>query len=348
MGTGVTYPPGQITPLGAAMITSGAHAEVAYTGWEGTSFYIQGGLAPQMDLQNGVVLRQISGLQAPFRFLDNQGARQDGITYLDSVREPAQIDMVLEAWGASPNEFRQVVRAWVGAWRPDQMGLLNWWTPHLGAWWMPVRQAKSFPDQLKQYPAMHRRQIFSWTARGDNAFWYGPDSVGTPQTFDNIHFFNAVTNLGTEPAWPRHLCIGPGTFAIGDGTSGNIIAFGPLLAGQMALITTLPRLRSVVDLSPSQPAQPLTQLQSVVEALVNYATQTNAPPLLQKFESLFGILPPQGPMYSLLNGRFTQPIPGTQEGQNPTVSYIPVGIAGATPGVSNLITAITPQRVYPE
>jgi hypothetical protein len=328
------------------MLQSGNQASVSYVGWEGTTFNILGGMAPQMDYQNGFVLREISGLQAPARFLDNQGARQDGTTYLDSVREPAQIDMVLEAWGATPDQFRQTVRAWIGAWRFDQMGILNWNTQRIGLWYMPVRQAKAFPDQLKQYPAMHRRQIFTWTARGDSSFWYGPDSVSA--FVGNGSGFNNLINLGTEPAWPRHLCYGPGTFQIGDGISGTVITFGPLLAGQVALITTLPRLRSVVDLSASAPAQAnFGPVRSLVAALVNFATSSNTPPLLQYFESLFGIIPPQGPMYSLLNGRFTQPIAGKGDGINPIVASIEVVISGGN-GNSKIITAITPQRTYPE
>ena len=346
MGNGIIYPPGPITPLGAAMLLSGNQATVSYVGWEGTTFNIMGGMAPQMDYQNGLIVRQISGLQAPARFLDNQGARQDGTTYLDSVREPAQIDMVLEAWGATPDQFRQTMRAWIGAWRFDQVGVLHWNTQRMGEWYMPVRQAKSMPDQLQQYPAMHRRQILTWTARGDSSFWYGPDSVAAFVS-GNGSGFNAVVNLGTEPAWLRHLCYGPGEFYIGDGISGNVLSFGPLYAGQVALITTLPRLRSVVDLSASAPAQVFGPIQKVVAALVNFATSSNTPPLLQYFESLFGIVPPNGPMYSLLNGRFTQPIAGKLEGIGPVAAHIPVGISGGN-GNSKIITAITPQRTYPE
>ena len=346
MGNGIVYPPGPVTPLGAAMIQSGNQASVSYVGWEGTTFNIMGGMAPQMDYQNGLILRQYSGLQAPARFLDNQGARQDGTTYLDSLREPAQIDMVLEAWGATPDQFRQTMRAWIGAWRFDQMGIFNWFTPRMGTWYMPVRQAKPIPDQLKQYPAMHRRQIISWTARGDNSFWYGPDSVAA--TTGNVSGFNPVMNRGSEPAWPRHLCYGPGTFYIGDGLSGHIITFGPLYAGQIALITTLPRLRSVVDLSASAPAQAnFGPVRSLVAALVNFATSSNTPPLLQYFESLFGLIPPQGPMYSLLNGRFTQPIAGKLEGATPVAAHIGVAIIGGNSS-SRIITAITPQRTWPE
>jgi hypothetical protein len=103
-----------------------------------------------------------------------------------------------------------------------------------------------------------------------------------------------------------------------------------------------------VDLSASAPAQAnFGPVRSLVAALVNFATSSNTPPLLQFFESLFGIIPPQGPMYSLLNGRFTQPIAGTLEGLTPVTAHIPVTITGGNSN-SRIVTAITPQRTWPE
>lgn len=352
------YPPGEITPLGDQMLQLGNVSELSYVGWNGVIFHLQGGQAPMLGLQNGLGLQEISGLQAGFTLLDNQGARQDGITNLDSLYDPCLIKMTLEASALTANEFRNVVRTWISSWRPDQVGILSWFSQQLGEWWMPVRQARTFRNSIKQSPTLHRRQSFDWYARGDNAFWQGIDSTSQfvlPTGATDATGFNAVTNLGTQQPWPRHLVYGPGTFSIGDGAplltpgSSNVsmITFGPLLEGQIALITTEPRLRSVVDLTPTQPTQPLTALQKIVEALVNFATANSVPPLLQSFESMFGILPPQGPMYSLLNGRFTTPIPAKVDGVAPVTQYIPVGISGGS-SISKIVTSITPYRTYPE
>lgn len=354
----VVYPPGEITPLGDQMLQNGNVSELSYKGWNGNVFHLQGGQAPMLGLQDGFGLQELSGLQADFVLLDNQGARQDGTTNLDSLYDPCMIRMTLEASGISAMEFRRVVRTWISSWRPDQVGILSWFSQQLGEWWMPVRQAKTFRNALKASPTLHRRQTFDWYARGDNAFWQGIDSVSqftlsvgsTASTG-----FNPVTNMGTQSPFPRHLVYGPGTFSIGDGapllTPGSknvsMITFGPLLEGQIALITTQPRLRSIVDLTPTQPKQSLTQLQNIVEALVNYATANDVPPLLQSFESTYGILPPQGPMYSLLNGRFMNPISPKVDGVAPVTSFIPVGISGGN-SASKIVTAITPFRTYPE
>src|ERR1700757_2276927 len=155
----------------------------------------------------------------------------------------------------------------------------------------------------------------------------------------------SLTNIGDLPAWPRYLCYGPGTFAFGNGpNSSSFITFGPLLAGQVALVTTEPRLRSVIDLTPNQPSQSdLNIFQRLLSDLISFATNNNLPPFLQRFESWFGVVPPQGNLYSLLSGRFTNPVPGTPYGTTPQTQYIPVSITGAT-GSSQITAALTPAR----
>jgi hypothetical protein len=156
----------------------------------------------------------------------------------------------------------------------------------------------------------------------------------------------SLTNIGDLPAWPRYLCYGPGTFSFGNGpNSSSFITFGPLDAGQIVLVTTEPRLRSVVDLTPGQP-QDLGLFQDLLSDLISFATNNNTPPLLQRFESFFGIVPPQGNLYSLMNGRFTNPVPGTPYGTPPQTQYIPVSISGANAN-SQIIAALTPQRRWP-
>lgn len=177
--------------------------------------------------------------------------------------------------------------------------------------------------------------------------------------------FVPLTNIGDQDAWPAYLVYGPGIFSFGNGPgSSSMITFGteadPILDGQVVLITTMPRLRSVVDLTPNLPTQSLTGAQVFLEQLIdlisgvsgsltvgNTSASTGIPPLLQWFESLFGISPPQGNLYALLNGRFTTPIPGVPQPYMATESYIPVSITGGN-SESRIVASITPQRRWPE
>ncbi|MDF3280927.1 hypothetical protein [Gordonia sp. N1V] len=51
-------------------------------------------------------------------------------------------------------------------------------------------------------------------------------------------------------------------------------------------------------------------------------------------------------LYSLLSGRFATPLPGV--GDKPSWARIPVSITGATPGVTSIVAAVTPYRLWPE
>jgi len=175
--------------------------------------------------------------------------------------------------------------------------------------------------------------------------WYAQDNESQAQSG-----YVPLTNMGDVVAWPRYLCYGPGTFTFGNGpNSTSSVTLGPLLDGQIVLVSTDPRFRSVVDLTPTQVQTPtsfLTEVTQFIEALQSYATNYNAPPLLTQFESIFGLLPPQGNLYSLMTGRFTNPIPRSYYGQPLTTSYIPVSISGGGPN-SQIIAAITPRRRWP-
>lgn len=546
-----TYPPAP-SLLASNTALEFLDSWIYYVGYDGTIYHLSGPFAPTMGAENGFNILTISGMHSPFKHLDNQGARQDGTTWYDSVYDPGEIDMVIEATGMSAKESRQTIASWMGSWDPKQLGKLCWFSPERGEWWADVRQAKSPPDQFTQSYYRTGRVRFTWSARNDDAFWksvdsvsqfgakyntvsdtfqranatslgtnwnqtYSPASSGTcgvtnktcqwqtasnntctvtnfytsgsatdnqvvsitfgdlpmipfpgsvyndiwgrwdnngngirarigyseiilsrfnsgvetvmatlpnlippwfnetwtlicgtetdPREFivqrsnftaiDHTEFDNGsvigsanrgwgfgmeagsnifgtqdlpawitewaaadnitvsqsgflpLTNIGDQDGWPRYLIYGPGTFTIGDGVSSGSVTFGPLGIGQVALLTTLPRLRSVVDLSPGQPQQQLSQWQELLSQLESYAYNNNIPPLVQQYESQFGILPPQGNMYSLLNGRFTTPIPPMQEQVGPQTTHIPISIVDGGP-TSAVVAALTPMRKWPE
>lgn len=355
------FPCSTITPLGAARMMLGTIPDISVVGSEGSIFYLQGGRAPILGVQDGIGLLGHEGLEPPIVLLDEQGARQDGVTNLDTVYDPAIITLYLEASGRTPQSFRHTTRVWRSAWSPPTVATLNVTTPELGQWWMPVRRYKSSLEKLMQDPSLHRRLEFPWKCRGDNAFWQGIDS--TSVFSGNGTGFCPLTNFGTRPAFPRFLVSAGSasgvTFTLGNGavptaqgtisSAGAPITFGPLEAGQKAIIYTQPRIRSVVDLSPNQPAQLLSAFQQMIQTWVNSSVgQQPVPPELTALESAFGILPPQGPMYSLLNGRFTSAsaIPGFQDGYAPYTQYISVGITGGNSD-SQIVAAVTPYRTWP-
>lgn len=159
----------------------------------------------------------------------------------------------------------------------------------------------------------------------------------------------SVTNRSEIDSWTRFLLTGPGYFSLGNGPdTTDFVEFGPLLDGQVVLIETEPRRRAVVDLTPAtvSTSQALNPFQQLIKNLVTFATNNNVPPLLQEFESLFGILPPQGNLYSYLTGRFTRPVPGKLPGEQPKTSNIFVKIDNGNAS-SKVVAAVTPRRRWP-
>jgi len=355
-------------------------------------WHLGGGKAPWPGAEEGMSLKSITGLMPPPKFKDQQGSSQDGVTNTDMVFDPAEIDMELSANAPlnpatmlpDPNGMRRIMRWWMESWAGNRQGKLSCTTPEMGEWWQPVRQFKPVVDQFKVSYAQSGEQTLQWAARGDDAFWFSFDSeaeftLGAGLTTGSGWL--PLSNRGTQIGWPRMLCYGPGYFEFGGlGKNGSTVGFGPLLDGQVVLITTLPRLRSVIDLTPTDtpvPPQQLDAFQKLLVDLIEFATNNNTPPLLQMFESFFGIRPPQGQLYGLLAGRFANGIPAVEEGQPPTSARIPVTIrpgqittaqtwlqnlpivGGALfpepgtwispiPGKSRVVAALTPMRIWPE
>lgn len=137
------------------------------------------------------------------------------------------------------------------------------------------------------------------------AFWGGDNATQTQSgTLSRI-------NVGDQPMWDRYTLYGPGTFRIGSGPgSTDMVEYGPLLPNQIVQIRADPRKRGVVDLTVVPPSpQELKFWQRAMKDFVSFASGNNASPLAEELLSKFGVKPPQGNMYSLLDGRFAEPIP---------------------------------------
>jgi hypothetical protein len=155
-------------------------------------------------------------------------------------------------------------------------------------------------------------------------------------------------NKGDQDFWDRYTCYGPGLFSVGNGPgSTEMVEFGPLLPNQVMQIRTDPRKYGVVDMTWLPPTtQELDFFQQALSDIISFATGNNAPPLLEALKSSFGILPPQGNPYSLLQGRFSNPVPAKSPGRPAQTYHVKVEIAGGNAD-SKIIAAGTPLRRNP-
>lgn len=285
---------------------------VTWVGADGSRWPLSGGMSPSIIVQDGVILTGgLKGLMAGWKHLDQASAHQDGTTWLDTVWEPAEVDLPIIIAGQSPAAYRSMQRQWMNSWDPKTTGTLFWWSSSFGEWWLTLRMLQEPGDALKTNPAFQTSAQFTWSARADMPFWSSFDSLSSlvAGSATNLVDPNAINppnflplfNRGDQSGWPRYLAQGPFTkLTIGDANSGATVSFGPIAANTTVLITTLPRIQTVTNLTTGQN------------------------------------------LYPLLSGRFQTPIPAGQG------IRIPCTVTGATTGVTQINAALTPLRKWPE
>ncbi|MEG8184644.1 hypothetical protein GZH49_40130 [Nocardia terpenica] len=283
---------------------------LTWIGADESRWPISGGLAPMPGVQPGVALQSIAGPMGSFKHLDQVGARQDGVTWEDTVWDATELDLGVNISAPSPREFRLVMHRWLDSWDTRTQGRLTWYSRQFGEWWIDLRAAKLPANVIKTAPASLTTLDVNWVGRADFPFWVSFDSVSALVASDptiltdpagrNPPGWLPLWNRGDQPGWARFVVQGPGTFTFGDGVSSNQVIFGPVPAGVQVLITTLPRLRSIREIN----------------------TGTN--------------------LYPLLQGRWTVPIPRGE------AVHIPCSVTGAQAGVTRVVASLTPYRRWPE
>jgi hypothetical protein len=173
-------------------------------------------------------------------------------------------------------------------------------------------------------------------------------SIGPPATPTTTGSgYLTRVNVGDQPMWDRFTLIGPGTFWLGNGPNAtSYISMGPLLENQIVQVRCDPRKRGVVDLtsSPSSPQQQAGWIKAWNDFMSFISNNASANP---PTASIFGVIPPQGNLYSLLHGRFSIPIPPKPSGAPAPVYQVPVAITDGNQN-SAILVAGTPLRRFPQ
>jgi hypothetical protein len=177
-----------------------------------------------------------------------------------------------------------------------------------------------------------------------------PPNVRKISSGDNATVSQSGFNVGDQPMYRDYTVFGPGLFRIYDGPgASDYVEFGPLLPNQIAFLRTDPRSKTplVQDLTSTPPTpQELNVFQEALRKFLDFASDQNA--LITQIESAFGIAPPQGPMYSLLSGRFSDnsAIPPKSPGRPAQPYYVKCEIDDGNAD-SKIISSGTPLRRYP-
>lgn len=306
----VRYPTGPITPAGAYYLITDRLPYVYYQSPDQTVlFNLLGGPAiPQRTAPECVTITDLKGLIPPWQNIEQKGATQDGSSYITSLYDPLDADLTVRIHGRNPIYTRQVVRDWVAAWDAKTPGTLGFWSQEMGTWWAAIQWAKQPADMFTGGLGNTNKQKFVWPARAYNAFWRSDANVAYLQVPPGSgSTFLPRVNIGDQPMFDTYTCYGPGEFIFADGPgSTSYVTFGPLLPNQIVQVRTDPRKRGVVDLTSTPPSpQEKVTWQTAINEFISFATAGNLPQALRSIESLFGVTPPQGNLYSLLNGRFS-------------------------------------------
>lgn len=199
--------------------------------------------------REGVTLtRQTGYMFAPVNLLVSEGARQDGATFLRSVRSKKERDFFVFINGnGSVRSFHAIHDAWHRGWSTDIPCKMATFTRHQG-WRYQLVQLDSAPEVSGDIDMAHNAAVeyqMSVTAMDPLERHLGEVDIWTNSDGANQGVVVA-RNAADQPAWPRYTMPGPGRYAIEDplGDDLRVIETPLLVDGEELRINTHPRNRT--------------------------------------------------------------------------------------------------------
>ncbi|AXQ64927.1 minor tail protein [Mycobacterium phage Renaud18] len=189
----VRYPTGPITPHGWYFLTKGQEPMMRLTAHDGSvEFYLMGGHSIPKRIEAPECLRVpkegLKGLIPPWKHIDQKGATEDGVTHLDALLEPTEVELTVWARGRDGKYTRQIVRHLYGSIDAIKEAKLDFLTPDGGHWWANVRWFQGAPkDPI--IGAQEKRQRVTLRLRADTGCW---------RTYDHSDSFNFVYDSMVE------------------------------------------------------------------------------------------------------------------------------------------------------
>jgi len=209
--------------------------------------------------REGVTLsRQAGYMFAPTSLIVAEGARQDGATFLRSVRSKKEWDFHVLIKADTVRGFHAVHDAWFRGWSTDTPCTVGTFTRHQG-WRYQCFQLDTAPDpQIDMDPAYNAAQVYLMSATAMDPLEKHFDETDIWVNSDGLNEGVVMgRNAADQPAWPRYTMNGPGRFHIQDPTPGDLLRVveTPLLgAGEELRIDTHPRHRTARVYSDAEPS----------------------------------------------------------------------------------------------
>lgn len=209
------FPANPVLPHGAYQFIKGKTPSVRLTSFDGTVIFdIMGGgsiadkyLSPECALLDEAP----KGVGGAWKAVVQQGANEDGETFLFAVNEAMETTLPLLLVGRDAAHVAQVRQALVSSVDKTKLARLRWWTQKLGYWWGDVRHAR---PSVGGYDIGKRRSVkYDLHLKVDGGSW---------RTFDHVDEFRLpydsmkdsfdvdyVEDKNMGPNWPLYFS-GPG------------------------------------------------------------------------------------------------------------------------------------------
>lgn len=209
-------PAGRITKHGAYHFLKGTHPRVKLKAWDGSvEIELLGGpsIPDPFDAPECVrVTGPMKGLISPWKFIDQQGANEDGAHYIDSVNEPGIVEIPIRCVARDGKHLREVVDLLFGSIDKARTSQLSWFTQERGFWWADVRWADKPPGGLS-IGGQRRSLETTLLLRSDKGAWRTYDDVAEFRVGYDTLLDEFDTDYVEEkmigPDWAVHL-EGPG------------------------------------------------------------------------------------------------------------------------------------------
>lgn len=214
--TVIRIPTNKVLPHGAFYFIKGIHPRVRLEAPDGSViFEILGGgsIADKYESPECVVLKSSpKGMVAGWKFVDQQGANEDGVTFLNAVNDAGEVTLPVRVVARDGAHLRWVVRLLLGSLDKTKKSKLSWFTQELGYWWGDVRHSR--PDVGGyRVGGQATSTTFDLHLRIDGGAWRTFDHVdefrlpfdSMKDTFD----IDYVEDKNMGPMWPLYFT-GPG------------------------------------------------------------------------------------------------------------------------------------------
>ena len=180
--TAVHYPAGPVTPAGLHHLVTGQIPMMWLEAHDrSVRFDLMGGRAiPDRTRPECVQITRdgLKGLVPPWETIDQKGATQDGVTFIDALYGPMEVTINLVAYGRDRAHLRKVVRDLIASIDVKRTSKLGFWTHESGHWWANVRWFKTPPEAMNAGSRVSQK--ITLVLRADDGFW---------RTFDHSDLF---------------------------------------------------------------------------------------------------------------------------------------------------------------